>query len=163
MTDEVPPVPRPQGIFTGEEDGTRITCVDRSLNGLVVAAGDGYSRVRLYRYPCPGDRPPPALFHELRGHGAGGVSRARFLRGGTFLITIGGSDRREKQSLGHKMCREKGSPLFRDTRKYTELEVCSWQILNCSTIIATAYLKLKAHITGNCLLDKDTPPSPSAM
>lgn len=82
-----------QGLFSGRNDGTQITCTDRSPNGLVVAAGDGFSRVRLYRYPCPGDRPPLALFHELRGHGAGGVSRARFLRGGGVLVTVGGSDR----------------------------------------------------------------------
>ncbi|CBJ26175.1 conserved unknown protein [Ectocarpus siliculosus] len=83
-----------RGIFTGTEgDGARISCTDRSPNGLVVAVGDGYSRLRLYRHPCPGDRPPPALFHELRGHGSGGVSRARFLRGGEVLVTLGESDR----------------------------------------------------------------------
>lgn len=103
-----PPPRSHQGLFTGTEEqeeedngssggGTkpRITCTDRSANGLVVAAGDGHSRIRLYRHPCPGDRPPPALFHELKGHGAGGVSRARFLRGGGFLVTTGESDRQE--------------------------------------------------------------------
>lgn len=82
------------------DDGSKITCADRSPNGLVIAAGDGYSRVRLYRYPCPGDGPPHALFHELRGHGAGGVGRAKFLRGGSSggtdggtLVTIGKVDR----------------------------------------------------------------------
>lgn len=109
MLNPPPPVVVPQGLFTGteaqeEEDNgvgggtkSRITCTDRSANGLVIAAGDGHSRVRLYRHPCPGDRPPPALFHELRGHGAGGVSRARFLRGGGFLVTTGESDRYERE------------------------------------------------------------------
>lgn len=82
-----------QGLFSGRADGTHITCTDRSLNGLVVAAGDGFSRVRLYRHPCPSDCPPSALFHELRGHGAGGISRARFLKGGNVLVTVGDSDR----------------------------------------------------------------------
>ncbi|CAM9343527.1 unnamed protein product, partial [Hapterophycus canaliculatus] len=81
-----------RGIFIGtDEDNTdtaakTIFCTDRSPSGLVVATGDRYSRVRLYRHPCPGDRPPPALSHELRGHGAGGVSRARFLRGGGCIL-----------------------------------------------------------------------------
>ncbi|CAM9158468.1 unnamed protein product, partial [Scytosiphon promiscuus] len=86
-----------RGIFIGTDTATKtILCTDRSPSGLVVATGDHYSRVRLYRHPCPGDRPPPALSHELRGHGAGGVSRARFLRGGGFLVTTGHSDRRAR-------------------------------------------------------------------
>ena len=89
-----PPLPKhPKGIFIGTENDTKITCTDRSPNGQVITIGDCCGRVRLYRYPCSADRPPVPLFHELKGHGAGSVSRARFLRGGKLLVTIGASDR----------------------------------------------------------------------
>ncbi|CAM9871632.1 unnamed protein product, partial [Discosporangium mesarthrocarpum] len=80
------------GVFPGLDDGTEIASVDRSCNGLFLAVGDTFGRLRLFRYPCPAPRPPPS-YHELRGHGAGPVTRARFLAGGKFLVSVGARDR----------------------------------------------------------------------
>ena len=42
-----------QGIFPANSDGSDVNACARSPDGAVVATGDDFGRVNLYRFPCP--------------------------------------------------------------------------------------------------------------
>jgi hypothetical protein len=44
-----------QGIFPPCADGSDINTWDRSPDGTVLASGDDFRMVKLFRYPCPVD------------------------------------------------------------------------------------------------------------
>jgi len=80
-----------QGVHAAENDGSRVTAVDAPIAEPrpVLAAGDAFGRVRLYRYPCTSAL---AKAKTYRGHAAP-VAAARWAAGASHLVTIGARDR----------------------------------------------------------------------
>ena len=42
-----------QGIWPPCSDGSDINSVDRSVDGTILATADDFSKVKLFKYPCP--------------------------------------------------------------------------------------------------------------
>jgi len=61
---------------------------DKSPNGTLIATGDDYGLVKIYRYPC---------LEGNRGKSYGGhsshVPRVSFNSNGEYLLTVGGNDK----------------------------------------------------------------------
>ena len=77
------------GIFPKGTDGTHINGVDFNEDQSLIAAGDDYGLVQVFRNPCrKGSKPV-----SYRGH-AEHVVRVKFGRGdlGSYLFSIGGYD-----------------------------------------------------------------------
>lgn len=76
------------GVFDPSMDGTDINCVDRSPDGKLLAAGDDFFQVNLYRYPVvnPGNQAV-----RLRCH-ASFVCKVKFSADGQYLFSAGGGD-----------------------------------------------------------------------
>lgn len=77
-----------QGISRPNPDGTGVNACARSPDGKVLATGDDFGRVSLYRYPCP--LPNASGSHSL-GHAAL-VTNVAFTANASHLITTGGAD-----------------------------------------------------------------------
>lgn len=78
-----------QGIWPPCSDGTDINSVDRHPRGNVLATGDDFSKVKLFKYPCPVEK---ASFVHVVGHSSH-VTNVRFTSNGTYLISTGGHDK----------------------------------------------------------------------
>jgi microtubule-associated protein-like 6 len=78
-----------QGVWPSESDGTDVNSVDRSPDGTLVATGDDFSSVKLFRYPCV---EPKSEFTVGKGHSSH-VTNVRFSCDGKRLFTTGGNDR----------------------------------------------------------------------
>ena len=63
--------------------------MDRSPDGTLIATGDDFRRVKLFKYPCPKER---SAFKEYKGH-AEFVVNVKFSRDGEWLYTVGGLDK----------------------------------------------------------------------
>lgn len=84
-----------QGCWPPQNDGTDITSCDANLanehRNVVLATGDNFGRVKLFRYPCDSALAQPKLF---RAHGgATPVSKVRWVCGDQYLVTIGAKER----------------------------------------------------------------------
>jgi microtubule-associated protein-like 6 len=79
-----------QGIWPALSDGTDVNAVDRAHSGHLLATGDDFGKVRLYRYPCCTDKPAAALEHS--GHSSH-VTNVRWTAGDEYLISLGGNDK----------------------------------------------------------------------
>ena len=75
------------GIFPAGTDGTHINGVEFSPDGTLIATGDDYGLVNLFRNPCRMGNTPICL----RGHSEH-VVRVRFSADGNHLFSIGGQD-----------------------------------------------------------------------
>lgn len=87
-----------QGIFPGV-DGTDVNTVDRSQNSQLLATGDDFQLVKIFKYPSV---VPKSGFKSYRGH-ASHVTRVRFLLNDKYLISTGGLDKTSiiwKTSIG---------------------------------------------------------------
>jgi microtubule-associated protein-like 6 len=78
-----------QGAWPQAADGTIVNACDRSQSGKVLAAGDDFGRLRLFRYPCLSS---DAASKTFRGH-ATGITNVRWTSGDSHLISVGGCDR----------------------------------------------------------------------
>jgi WD40 repeat protein len=81
-----------QGIFPPLADGSDINAVERSQDHTIVATGDDFSKVKLFRYPNPIEKAP---FKEYTGHSSHvtNVSFSRNQFGQKHLISTGGRDK----------------------------------------------------------------------
>ncbi|CAM9949274.1 unnamed protein product, partial [Phaeothamnion confervicola] len=81
-----------QGIFPPGSDGTDVNAVCRSPDGSVLATGDDFGTVKLFRYPCVARA---ATAKSYRGHSSH-VTGVVFARAGgekRVLLSTGGNDR----------------------------------------------------------------------
>jgi len=81
-----------QGIWPPCADGSDINAIDRSPDGTVVATGDDFRSVKLFRYPCPVDE---AAGQKYAGHSehVTGIGFSRNDSGQQYLISTGGEDK----------------------------------------------------------------------
>lgn len=56
MISPFPCVFTPAGIWPDGADGTDVNSVDRSSGKQLVATGDDFGNVNLYRYPCVSEK-----------------------------------------------------------------------------------------------------------
>ena len=75
------------GIFPAGTDGTHINGVGFSKDGQLIATGDDFGLVNIFRNPCRVGHTPISL----RGH-SGHVVRAEFHRNDAYLFSVGGYD-----------------------------------------------------------------------
>ena len=76
-----------QGIFPGS-DGSEVNTVCKSFNNKVMATGDDYEYVNLFRYPSTEAK---SGYKRYAGHSAP-VTRVRFCMNDNCLVTVGGAD-----------------------------------------------------------------------
>ena len=81
-----------QGIFPPCADGTDINSCDRSPDGQVLATGDDFRMVKLFKYPCPVEE---AQYQKYSGHSehVTNVQFSRHNKGINYLISTGGEDK----------------------------------------------------------------------
>lgn len=77
-----------EGIFPEGCDGTHINGVDGCNELNLIATGDDYGLVNIYRNPC---RTKKHVARSFRGHSEH-VTQVKFMNRGDFLISIGGMD-----------------------------------------------------------------------
>ena len=82
-----------QNIWNNNYNGNDIGTVDRNYkkhpgNYNVLAVGDDYSNVKLFRFPVVGKNPE---FHELKGHSSF-LTQVKWMKDDSHLISIGGED-----------------------------------------------------------------------
>lgn len=76
------------GIFPSGCDATHINSVDASADGCLIATGDDFGLVNIFRNPCRNGSKPLSL----RGH-AEHVTRVAFSpHDSQYLFSIGGQD-----------------------------------------------------------------------
>ena len=82
-----------QGIWPAHKDATMIDAIDcnlfRGADGTIVAAGDCYGRINLYRYPCTSSFANSKKYRSTSSP----ITRVRFVAGDSLLLTLGGLDR----------------------------------------------------------------------
>lgn len=78
-----------QGVWPAGVDGTDVNTVARSPDGKLLASGDDYRRVKLFRYPCPKEN---SRFKAYKGH-AEHVCNVRFNYDGKYVFSVGGLDK----------------------------------------------------------------------
>ena len=76
-----------QGIWPGV-DYTDVNSIDRSKNNTVLATGDDFGQVNLFRYPCVLEK---AESREYYGHSSH-VTKVRFSADDKYLVSTGGND-----------------------------------------------------------------------
>lgn len=77
-----------QGIWPGL-DYTDVNAVDRSRNGTLLATGDDFGTVKLFKYPSCREK---AAFNDYHGHSSH-VTGVKFTANDTLLISAGGNDK----------------------------------------------------------------------
>ena len=82
-----------QGVWPAHKDGTIVEACDANLyrggDGTIVAAGDNFGRINLYRYPCTSSF---ACSKKYRAT-ASAITRLRFCAGDSLVVNLGGFDR----------------------------------------------------------------------
>ncbi|RHZ30230.1 hypothetical protein DYB31_010812 [Aphanomyces astaci] len=78
-----------QGIWPACADGTDINAVHRCHSGELVATGDDFGQVKLFRYPAVAKH---SVSYSYAGHSSH-VTNVRWLGNDTHVITTGGLDR----------------------------------------------------------------------
>ncbi|CAH8433818.1 unnamed protein product [Schistosoma margrebowiei] len=76
------------GIWPSDSDGTDVNACDHSPTADILATGDDYGKVKLFKYPA---NKPKAEFRAYNGHSSH-VTNVTFLYDGSRLISIGGKD-----------------------------------------------------------------------
>ena len=77
-----------QGIWPGL-DYTDVNSVDRSRNGTLLATGDDFGQVKLFKYPCVKEK---AAFNNYYGHSSH-VTKVKFSANDSLLFSAGGNDK----------------------------------------------------------------------
>ena len=78
-----------QGIWPPCSDGSDVNSVDRAKGGKVLATGDDFGKVKLFKYPCAKEK---ANCTKYGGHSAH-VTAVRFTANDDYLITTGGGEK----------------------------------------------------------------------
>ncbi len=82
-----------QGIWPPQKDGTECTACEcnlfRGSDGTIVASGDNYGRIQLFRYPCTSSF---AVSKKYRVS-SNPITRMRFASGDSFLLSLSGVDK----------------------------------------------------------------------
>lgn len=78
-----------QGIWPPSADGTDVNHCARNDSSTLLATGDDFGKVKLFRYPCVKEG---SGFKMGRGH-ASHVTSVAFTRDEKFLVSTGGNDR----------------------------------------------------------------------
>lgn len=78
-----------QGIWPPCSDGSDINTVDRDSRREVIATGDDFGKVKLFKYPCAKTN---ANAIPYGGHSAH-VTQVRFNADNTYLISTGGGEK----------------------------------------------------------------------
>ena len=78
---------RVDGIFPPGTDGTHVNRVEMSPNQELIATGDDYGLVNVYRNPCREDHKA----RSYRGHSEH-VTNVKFYGDGKWLVSTGGQD-----------------------------------------------------------------------
>ncbi|OQS03517.1 microtubule-associated protein, partial [Thraustotheca clavata] len=78
-----------QGIWPKDSDGSDVNGVCRSLSGALLATGDDFGKVKIFRYPCAKKH---AGFAVLNGHSSH-VTNVVWSSKDEYLLSIGGGDR----------------------------------------------------------------------
>jgi microtubule-associated protein-like 6 len=82
-----------QGIWGPQRDGTEITACDANLfrgeDGTIIATGDNYGRVQLYRYPSTSSTAVSKMYRPASNQ----ITRVKFVAGDSYLVTISGPDK----------------------------------------------------------------------
>jgi microtubule-associated protein-like 1/2 len=76
------------GVWPEGADGTDINSVARSQDNTLLAAGDDFGKVHLFKYPAI---QPISVSHSYKGHSSH-VTTVQFLSGGNRLVSTGGQD-----------------------------------------------------------------------
>lgn len=77
-----------QGIWPGL-DYTDVNSTDRSRNGQLLATGDDFGCVKLFKYPCVVEQ---AQFNDYHGHSSH-VTKVRFSANDEYVVSTGGNDK----------------------------------------------------------------------
>jgi WD40 repeat protein/Ca2+-binding EF-hand superfamily protein len=77
-----------QGVFPPCTDGTDVNSVDRCKEGGLIATGDDFGKVNLFRYPCL----KGSANLKFVGHSSH-VTCVKFSANSKYLISIGGNDK----------------------------------------------------------------------
>jgi WD40 repeat protein len=78
-----------QGIWPPESTNYVVNYTCMSNNKKVLATGDDFSLVKLFKYPCVVEK---AKFKSFSGHSSH-VCKIRFSKNDIFLISVGGNDK----------------------------------------------------------------------
>jgi microtubule-associated protein-like 6 len=78
-----------QGIWPPFSDKTDVNSCDRSPDGSLLATGDDFHFVKLFKYPCVKDK---SAFKAYKGHSEH-VPTVRFSKCGSHLFSVGGIDK----------------------------------------------------------------------
>lgn len=100
-----------QGIWPPQRDGTEITTCDCNLfrgeDGTVIATGDNYGRVQLFRYPSTSSF---SLSKKYKV-GSSPLTRVKFVSGDAYLLALCGTD---KSIIRWKHVRDRGENVAHD-------------------------------------------------
>lgn len=78
-----------QGIWPPESTGYIVNYTCKSSNGKILATGDDFSLVKLFKYPCVIEK---AKYQAFKGHSSH-VPKIRFSCNDQFLFSTGGNDK----------------------------------------------------------------------
>eukprot|EP00164_Ancoracysta_twista_P022676 GFYU01041949.1.p1 GENE.GFYU01041949.1~~GFYU01041949.1.p1 ORF type:complete len:540 (-),score=189.64 GFYU01041949.1:33-1412(-) len=77
------------GVYQDGMDGTDVNAVDRSHNREIIASGDDFGNVSLYKYPAV--HPKKTVHHKYTGHSSH-VTNVRFNYDDSMVLSTGGND-----------------------------------------------------------------------
>jgi WD40 repeat protein len=78
-----------QGVWPPEADGTDVNSVDRSPDGRLLASGDDFKVIKIFRYPCVKEN---SKFRSYKGHSEH-IPSVRFSSDSKYLFSVGGLDK----------------------------------------------------------------------
>lgn len=94
-----------QGVWPAQRDGTDVTACDCNLfrgdDGTIIATGDNYGRVQVFRYPATSSFCTSKRYRT----GSSPVTRMKFVSGDAYLVTLHGAD---KSIMQWKHTRDRG-------------------------------------------------------
>jgi microtubule-associated protein-like 6 len=77
-----------QGVYPPYSDGTDVNTCDRARSQTVIASGDDFGKVKLYRYPCLSKEAQCSSFGGHSSH----ITNVRFSADDRYVLSTGGAD-----------------------------------------------------------------------
>jgi len=78
-----------QGVYDPTQDGSDVSAVDRSPDEKLLATGDNYGKVNLFRYPIPFENATGNVYSGHSSH----VKCVRWTGDQQYLLSVGGMDK----------------------------------------------------------------------